>query len=123
MATFSKQLLSGSTRGKPIKVGATATAGTTIHATGTSATIIDEIWLVAFNSDTVDLTLTIEFGGVTDPDDLIVKAITIPSSTVGVVVVSGQPLVGTGAAASTVAAFASVTNVITITGFVNRITP
>lgn len=120
---FSKQLLSGSTRGKPIKVVATATAGTVIHATGISATILDEIWLVAFNSDAVDRTLTIEFGGVTDPDDLIVKAITIPSRTTGIVVVSGQPLVGTGAAASTVAAFASVANVITISGFVNRITP
>lgn len=123
MASFSKQLLSGSTRGKPILVVATATAGTVIHATGVSATIIDEIWLVAFNSDTVDRTLTIEFGGVSDPGDLIVKVITIPARTVGVVVVSGQPLVGTGAAASTVAAFASAASVITISGFVNRITP
>ena len=119
---ITKQLLSGSTRGKPIKVVATATAGTVIHATGTSASIIDEVTLYAHNSDTADRTLTIEFGGVTDPDDLIVKAITIPARVTRSVVVWQQPLVGTGSVASTVAAFASVANVITITGFVNRIT-
>lgn len=119
---ITKQLLSGSTRGKPIKVAATATPGTTIHATGTSATIIDEITIYAHNSDTADRTLTIEFGGATDPDDLIVKVITIPTRVTRILVVNGQPLVGTGSAASTVAAFASVANVITITGFVNRVT-
>ena len=118
---IAKVLLSGSTRGKPIKVVATATAGTTIHATGTSASVIDEITLFAHNSDTVDRTLTIEFGGATDPDDLIVKAITIPARVTRMKVVIAQPLVGTGSAASTVAAFASVANVLTITGFVNRI--
>lgn len=122
-AEFTKVLLSGSTRGKPIKIGATATPGTVIHATGISATIIDEITIYAFNSDTVDRTLTVEFGGVTDPDDLIVKLYNIPARVGRWIVVDAQPLVGTGAAASTVAAFASVTNVLTISGFVNRITP
>lgn len=123
MATYSKVLLSGSTRGKPIKVAATATVGTPIHVTGISATIIDELTLFAFNSDTVDRTLTIEFGGVTDPDDLIVKAIIIPARAGRLIVVDAQPLVGTGAAVSTVGAFASAANVITISGHVNRITP
>ncbi len=40
---IAKVLLSGSTGGMPIKVVATATTGTTIHATGTSASIIDEV--------------------------------------------------------------------------------
>ena len=45
MATFEKVLLSGSTQGKAIKVAATTSgsAGTTIHATGTSSSIIDPL--------------------------------------------------------------------------------
>jgi hypothetical protein len=71
MATFSKIVLSGSTDGRMIKVAATATAGTTIHTGSATATTFDEIWLYAVNSDTSSLKLTIEWGGVTAPDDLI----------------------------------------------------
>ena len=118
MATFSKVLHSGSTGGRPIKVVATATAGTTIHSTGTSATIIDEVWIYATNTSAAAVLLTLEWGGVTNPDDRIVASIP-PQSTV--VVVPGQPLVGTGSAARTVAAFAGTTAVINIFGYVNRI--
>ena len=71
MATFSKELLSTSTDGRAIKVAATATAGTLIHTGSTTATTIDEVWLYAVNSDTTDRKLTLEWGGVTVPDDLI----------------------------------------------------
>lgn len=119
MAALTKVLLSGSTGGKGIKVAATATAGTTIHATGISATIIDEVWLYAYNDDTVAITLTIEFGGVTDPDDTIV--LSVPPASGLTLVVPGLTLVGTGAAARTVAAFAGTANKVVIHGFVNRI--
>lgn len=118
---ITKQLLSGSTRGKPIKVVQTATAGTTVHATGTSASIIDEIWLWAHNSSGTARELTVEFGGVADPDDHLIQQVTIPARVTGMLICPGLPMVGTGAAASTIAAFASAGNVITITGFVNRI--
>lgn len=117
---FSEVLLSGSTGGRPIKVAATATPGTTVHATGTSSSVFDNHYVWAHNSDTVDRTLTIEFGGVTDPDDLVVKQITIPSRVAPMLVLAGQPLAGTGSAARTVSAFASTANVITLSGFVNR---
>jgi hypothetical protein len=71
MATFSKEILSGSTDGRMIKVAATATAGTTIHTGSATATTLDEVWLYAVNSDTTDRKLTIEWGGVSSPDDLI----------------------------------------------------
>jgi len=51
MASFLKRELSGGADGVPIKVVATATAGTTIH-TATSETAdgsYDEIWLYAVN--------------------------------------------------------------------------
>jgi hypothetical protein len=120
MATYSKVLLSGSTQGKAIKVAATASVGTTIHATGTSATIQDEIWLYAYNSSSVTVTLTIQFGGTTAVDNDI--KLSIPATSGLTLVVPGLILTGTGSAANTVAAYAGTTNVITISGYVNRIT-
>jgi hypothetical protein len=119
MATYSKVLLSGSTQGKAIKVAATASAGTTIHATGTSATIEDEIWLYAYNSSSVTVALTIQFGGTTAVDNDI--KLSIPATSGLTLVVPGLILTGTGSAANTVAAYAATTNVITISGYVNRI--
>lgn len=119
MATYSKVLLSGSTQGKGIKVVATASTGTTIHATGTSSTTEDEVWLYAYNSDTAARLLTIQFGGTTSPDNDI--KVTIPSQSGLTLVVPGLVLTGTGAAANTVYAYASAANVVTISGYVNRI--
>jgi len=121
MATFSKQLLSGSTGGRLIKVGATATPGTTIHATGTSATVIDEVWLYAVNSSGTDDLLTIEFGGTTSPDDLI--EFTVKAESGLYLIIPGLVLTGDGASARTITAFAGTTNVLNIGGYVNRITP
>ena len=121
MATFTKVLLSGSTQGKAIKIAATASgsAGTTIHATGTSATIIDEVWLYAYNSSASANLLTIQWGGVTAVDNEI--KISIPATSGLTLVVPGLILVGTGSAANTIAAYTATTNVITISGYVNRI--
>lgn len=119
MATFSKVVLSGSTQGKAIKVAATASTGTTIHATGTSSSIIDEVWLYAYNSSASAVTLTIQYGGTATPDDDI--KLSIPATSGLTLVVPGLILTGTGAATNTVRAYAGTTNVITISGYVNRI--
>ena len=121
MATFSKQLLSGSTQGKAIKIAATTSgsAGTTIHATETSATIQDEVWLYAYNSSATATALTIQWGGVTAVDNEI--KLTIPSLSGLTLVVPGLILTGTGSAGNTIAAYAGTTNVITVSGYVNRI--
>jgi hypothetical protein len=119
MATFSKVLLSGSTQGKAIKVAATASTGTTIHATGTSSSIIDEVWLYAYNSSASAVTLTVQYGGTTAVDNDI--KLSIPPTSGLTLVVPGLTLTGTGSAANTVYAYAGTTNVITISGYVNRI--
>ena len=119
MATFSKIALSGSTDGKLIKVAQTATAGTTIHTGSTTATTYDEVWLYAVNSDTTNRKLTIEWGGTASPDDLIELTITAESGLV--LVVPGLVLKG-NATALVVRAFAATANVISIGGYVNRIT-
>lgn len=119
MATFSKVHLSGSTGGRLIKVAATATTGTTIHATGTSSSTIDEVWLYAVNSDTTDRKLTIEFGGTSAPDDLI--EFTVKAENGLYLIVPGLILSGTGSAARTITAFCATANVVSIGGYVNRI--
>jgi hypothetical protein len=119
MATYSKVTLSGQTDGSPIKVAATASTGTTIHTTGTSASVQDEVWLYAYNSDTAARLLTIQYGGTTTPDDDI--KITIPPQSGLTLIIPGLILTGTGSAGNTIYAYAATANVITVSGYVNRI--
>lgn len=114
MATYSRVKLSASTDGRMIKVAATASAGTTIHTA--HATSIDEIHLWAVNSDTAARKLTIEFGGVSSPDDLI--ELEIPPESGLIPILPGLILTNS----LLVRAFAASANVVLIGGFVNRIT-
>lgn len=118
MATFTKQILSGSTDGRAIKVAATASAGTLIHTGSSTATTIEEVWLYAQNTDTTARKLTIEWGGTTAPDDLIELTVGAES---GLVLVAPGLLIKGNATALIVRAFAATANVITIHGYVNRI--
>jgi hypothetical protein len=118
MATFSKKILSGSTDGRGILVAATATAGTIIHTAAVTATTLQEIWLYAQNTDTTARKLTLEWGGVTSPNDLI--ELTIPAES-GLVLVAPGLLLKGNATALIVRAFAATTNVITIHGYINEI--
>ena len=114
MATYSRVKLSGSTDGRMIKVVQTATAGTTIHTA--HATAQDEVHLWAVNSDTTARKLTIEFGGVSSPDDLI--EIEIPPESGLIPVCPGLTLTNS----LLVRAFCATANVVMIGGHVNRIT-
>jgi hypothetical protein len=118
MATFEKLTLSGSTDGRAVKVAATATAGTTIHTGPSSATVIDEVWLYAMNTDTTARKLTIEWGGTSAPDDLI--ELTIPAESGLTLVAPGLLIKGNGTPL-VVRAFAASADVVTIHGYVNRI--
>lgn len=106
--------------GRAIKVAATSSPGTTIHDTGVSASVFDEIWGWAFNTDTVERKLTIEFGGTTSPDDTI--EIPIPPESGLIPILKGNRLSGTGAAGRSVKAFCASANVVGILANVNRIT-
>lgn len=116
MALFAA-LLSGSSGGQNIPVAATASTGTTIHATDTSATIYHRVYLFASNSSTADVLLTLEWGG-TSTGDLIRQTVTAQAGLQQLV--DNLPLVGTGAAARTVRAYAGSANVININGWVNK---
>jgi len=121
MATFSKIALSGSTDGRPIKVVATSIASspTLIHTASSTATVYDEIWIYAQNNHTADVALRLGFGNVTDPDDII--EYTVKTKAGLYLIVPGLVLKGNASAALTVKAAAGTTNVISLAGYVNRI--
>ena len=119
MATFTKTKLSGSTDGRAIKVAATSTAGDTIHTGSSTATTYDEIWIYAQNTSASDVKLTLEWGGVTSPNDLIEQTITTEA---GLTMLAPGLLIKGNSTALIVRAFAATANVITIHGYVNQIT-
>jgi hypothetical protein len=113
--TVSRIPLSGSTHGRGVKVVATATAGTTIHTATSSATDCDVVTLYAHNSDAAAVNLTIEYGGVSSPDDLI--KLSIPAGS-GLTLVVPDLVIRNSLV---VRAFAGTTNVVMVHGFVNRV--
>jgi hypothetical protein len=116
MATYTKKLLSGSTNGKQIKVTAT-TNGTaiTVHTAVAGTASFDEIWLYAYNEDTVARQITILFGGVTEPDNAI-RAQVLPKQ--GRLILMDGVLLQNSLV---VKAYADAANVINLDGFVNQI--
>lgn len=113
MTTFSKVKLSESTDGLPVKVVATATAGTTIHTA--HATALDEVWVYAYNGHTADVVLTLEYGGASVPDQNLIYTVTSKSGLM--LVVPGLLLTNS----KVLKAFAATANVITLSGYINRI--
>ena len=115
--TVAKTKLSGSTSGMGILVVATATAGTLIHTAAAGATNYDEVWLWAVNTDAAAVDLTIEYGGVTDPNNLInIDAIPVESGLT--LICPGLILQG----GLVIRAFGSAASKIVIYGFVNQMT-
>jgi hypothetical protein len=118
MASYQKIKLSGSTSGKPIKVTATSIgSGDTIHIAPSGAVDLDEITLFVTNTDGTARTLTISWGDTTDPDGLVMKAVSIPANSGPIPVIVGLVLNG----GLIVKAAASSANLLLISGFVNRI--
>ena len=117
MATYSRVLLSGSTSGREIPVAATATPGTLIHTAIAGSTAFDEVYLWASNVTGSAATLTLEWGGVTDPGDHMVKAVSIPANSPPIPIITGQVLNG----GLVLRAFSGTTAAINVGGYVNRI--
>lgn len=117
MATYEKIELSGIADGQGIVITPTATAGETIHTA--HATALDEIWAFVSNLHNADVTITVEWGGVTDPDDLLVKGMVIPANSSLIPLIPGLILTNS----LVFAAFASVADKLVVSGYVNRITP
>lgn len=107
MATYTKLKLSGSTDGKQIAVGATSTTVHTAHATA-----LDEIWMWGTNPTAAAIEITIEWGGTTAADNLLV---TVPLKSGDLLIIAGKILTNSlvfGVKASTG---------LNVSGYVNRI--
>jgi len=116
---FSHEVLSGSTNGLGIKVTGTATGSSvTVHTAIAGTTSRDELWLWAYNDDAdgETRTLAIEFGGTTDPDNVIRTPVAARAGLVPILV--GHPLRNT----LVVKAFADEANDVILYGHVNRVT-
>ena len=74
------------------------------------------MWLYACNTDSSDRKLTIEWGGVTAPDDL--TEITVEAESGWTLIVPGL-LIQNGLV---IQAFCAAANVVMVNGYVNRIT-
>lgn len=112
--TITKVQLSDSTNGRNIEIAATATPGTALHTA--HATNIDEVWLWLTNTHTAEVEVTIEFGGVTATDDLVIVPVPAKST---VLAIPGWTLTG----GLLLKAFAALTNEVNANGYVNRIAP
>lgn len=117
MASYSRQLLSGSANGRTIPVVTTATPGTIIHTAQTGTTGFDEVYAWVSNVTNAARLLTIEWGGVGDPADHMVKQVSIPANSPPIPIVTGQVLQN-GLIAR---AFCDAANALNITGYCNRI--
>ena len=124
MATFSKLAFQPTTMtvgtGLGTLVVATATAGTVIHTCANVATYIDELWLYAYNDHSSAVNLTVEFGGVTSPKDIIKSSL---AAQAGLVLICAGLVLQGNPTPVVVRAFAGTASKISIFGYVNRITP
>lgn len=117
MPTFTRLVLSGSTNGLPVPVVATATAGTLIHTATASAWASDEVYLWVSNVTGAAATITVEWGGVTDPASHLTKALSIPANSGPTLLANGIALAG----GLPVRAFSGTASALNLTGYVNRI--
>ena len=90
---------------------------TTIHTSSAGqAGHIDEIWLYASNTHSADIKVTLQFGGTTDPDDIMEVTVGAEAGLVLLVpglILKGNSLLLKGAAATA--------DKVTVFGYVNRI--
>lgn len=117
MPTYSRLLLSGSTSGRVIPVAATATPGTLVHTAIAGAAAYDEVYLWVSNVTGSAATLTLQWGGVTDPGDHACKALSVPANSGPTAVLVGQVLNG----GLELRAFSGTASALNVLGFVNRI--
>lgn len=116
---ISLRALSGSTHGQPVKVAATVIgSGTTVHTATTDTTEGkgDQLYLFATNTDTAARTLTVGWGGTTNPDHLVIDAMVLTPNVTVQLPIPGLLIRN----ALVVRAAASAANVILLSGFVHR---
>lgn len=113
MSTIAKLNPSGSTNGQPVAVAATASPGTTFHVASATAGVQDEIYMYLTNTDSVQHTVKVQFGGTAASNEIDVP---VPANDT-VLAIPGVPVTG----GVTVAAYADVASKVNAFGYINRI--
>jgi hypothetical protein len=116
MATMSKLPLSATADGDGVNITTASPidgSDTVIHTAGSGTTNFDLVTLFAYNDDTVDRVLHLKWGDSADSIKL-----TIPFQAGLVLVCADLPI----ADSNTIEASASAVNVVTVYGYVNRVT-
>lgn len=113
MSTITKLNPSGSTNGQPVAVAATASPGTTFHTASATAGVQDEIYMYLTNTDSVQRTVKVQFGGVAANDEI---DFPVPAGDT-ILAIAGVPVTGS----VIVAAYADAANKVNMFGYVNRI--
>lgn len=114
MATIVRIPLSVSNNGQPVNIAKTATAGNPVHSAAGGSTI-DYITLRASNQSSASAVLTLEIGGA---GDSYTKKVEIPGHCGDVTVLDRKPL----GSSLVLAAFATMSSVINLDGWVDRVT-
>jgi hypothetical protein len=113
--TYTKMLLSGATNGVAIPIATAASLGTLIHTAIASTTALDEVSLFAINPTTGQRKLVIEWGN-TGASYLTVGY--VPPQCFDYFLVAGRLINN----ALTITAYSDVAGMLSLHGFVNRIT-
>ena len=89
IVSYDLQPGSGSVDGKMVAVAETTSPGTILHTATSDPTEVDVITILVANIDNKDKELTIEWGGLTDADKIIIG---IPHEEGLVLIINGRPL-------------------------------
>lgn len=112
-------MFSESTDWRGIKLDKTATPGNLIHIALTDIDAIDVVYLWAENTGsgggTTKAVVTVEFGGVAKPADLMVREVPLHSA---LRIVNGRSIKGD---ALEIRAFTDLSNEVNVWGYINRI--
>ena len=115
--TIARRKLSGSTDGLPMVLNSTASASAIIHTGHTSTAIIDELhlWAKIDATKTASVTITVNINSAC-------HIIEIPERGFDYPLLTGFPIFGRSAAGTQIEIWASTTGVVSVYGYINRIT-
>jgi hypothetical protein len=113
---FIKLPLSASSYGMQIPInGTTSGSATPIHTAVTGSSAIDEIWMYAYNDATASIMLSINWGSLVEPANVVRS--TLPSQSGRILIIDGKLLYN----GLLISAYAGTGSYISIDGYVNRI--
>ena len=117
MATISRNILSGSTNGRPLALAADSGTYTTVHTGPTTAADHIELFVYLSNISTSQEIVTIAIGGTADGDKIKIKV--PPESTV--LALPGITIKGDGGSGIAITAASTTAGKVNATGYTNLI--